>query len=312
MKRILFTLALVLASIVPLAASELHVTVNKEAISLGGDRPLLYTTFADDPLRVDLLLVVVDLPTHPLPPQELAALRGMVAETWLHDVQLIVRDRATNRTLKTINGAQLRPVRTQRTEEGPHASNAAFRKEGLDYVTYRASLVLPALSPGDYALEARLQSLHNTDTFAVSTDDEPHVRAAHLERAAAHAQSFAEYERIQKDRLAATPGDATILTNLGYRAMREGTLDQATTYFERAIAVMQENVARYQSSHPTASGAVAGIGDRRIQELRGLQMLLPDFFRQRDRVRIEQEQVGDHTRWVLKDRVSGRVLKAAP
>lgn len=86
MKRILFTLALVLASIVRLAASELHVTVNKEAISLGGDRPLLYTTFADDPLRVDLLLVVVDLPTHPLPSQELAALRGMVAETWPHDV----------------------------------------------------------------------------------------------------------------------------------------------------------------------------------------------------------------------------------
>lgn len=106
------------------------------------------------------------------------------------------------------------------------------------------------------------------------------MRAAHLGRAAAHAQSFAEYERIQKDRLAATPGDATILTNLGYRAMREGTLDQATTYFERAIAVMQENVARYRSEHPTASGAVAGIGDRRIQELRGLQTLLPDFFRQ--------------------------------
>ena len=312
MKRTLFILCLVLASIVPLAATELHVTVDKEAISMGGERRLLYTTFAGEPLHVDLLLVVVDLPTHPLPPQEMAALRAMSAGAWLHDVQLIVRDRTTNRTVKTFSGAQLRPDRTQRTEEGPHAPNPAFRKDGLDYVTYRASLVLPVLPAGDYALEARLGSLRNTDTFAVSTDDEPHVRAAHLARAAAQARSFADYERIQKDRLAATPGDATILTNLGYRAMREGTMEQATAYFDRAIAVMQENVARYQSEHPTASAAVASIGDRRIQELRGLQTLLPDFFRQRDRVRIEQEQVGDRTRWVLRERASGRVLKAAP
>jgi hypothetical protein len=309
-------LTLAFALLMPLAASatDLRVTVSKEPISVGQGRPLLYVAFDDTPLRADLLLVIAETPNHPLSAAELNSLRGMNEASWAQKVRFTVRDAATHRIVQTVDGARLHASNALRTEEGPHASRPEFRKAGLDYVTYRATVELRPLVAGDYELEAALGSLHATDVFNVrgANAPEPKVRAAYLAREASRAQTFDAYKRLQTDRLQASPNDATILLELGHRAMAEGTLDEARGYFDRAVAVMQENVKRNSAEHPNAAKAISTIAEQRVREVRGLQALLPEFFANRGQIRVEQEQIDGQTRWVLKDRATGRMIRTAP
>jgi len=314
--RIRSFLPLAFALLMPFVASatDLRVTVSKQPISIGEGRPLLYVAFDDTPLRADLLLVVVETANHPLSAAELNSLRAMNVASWAQKVRFTVRDAATHRVVQTVDGARLRASNALRTEEGPHAPRPEFRKAGLDYVTYRATVELRSLVPGDYEIEAALGSLHATDVFNVrgANAPEPKVRAAYLAREASRAQTFEAYKRLQNERLQASPNDASVLLELGHRAMAEGTLEEARRYFDRAVEVMEENVKRNSAQHPNAAKTINTMGQLRVREVRGLQALLPEFFANRGQVRVEQEQIDGRTRWVLKDRATGRMLRAAP
>jgi len=161
-------LSFAFALLMPLAAAatDLRVMVAKEPVSVGDGKPLLYVAFDDAPLRADLLLVVVETGNNPLSAAELGTLRAMNAATWAQKVRFTIRDSATHRIVQTVDGTRLRPTGTLRTEEGPHAPRPEFRKPGLDYVTYRATVELQPLASGDYEVEAVLGALR----FHVSRD----------------------------------------------------------------------------------------------------------------------------------------------
>ncbi|HMJ83131.1 MAG TPA: hypothetical protein VK504_08200 [Vicinamibacterales bacterium] len=309
-KELLLAILLVSASA---HATELRVNVIKEAISFGNGRPLLYTIFSDEPMQIDVTLLVSNSRTHPAPKDEVAALWNMPKDRWTNRLHLVFKSQQDKHTAQAVEGAGVRATRTQRTEGGPHAHDPRFRKQGDDFVLYEARLELRNLTPGDYVLEASLGSLRSTDSFAVRRGDEdPRLRSEHLAHSLRSAQTYDEYKRIQLERLKATPSDASILRALGQRAMYDGTIDEANGYFDRAVETIRGNSANYARDHPGAAGGVRRAGESEIQRLRGLQSLLPDVFSRRGSVLVSEERTGDELRWVVRDRATRQIIKIGP
>jgi hypothetical protein len=297
MKKLLLLL-LILCS-VHAFGSELQLSIAKQPVSVGEEKPLLYVRFAGDRIQLHLLLIVSDLHLHPIPAQEEKALRTLPEHTWTDAIHLTVHDVRGNRDLAV-------PTRTlvssRREAHGPDAVRPEWRSKS-EYLKYEADIDLGTLPPADYEIGAALGGLHSSDHVLISNGTEsPQLRFAWLGEQAARAKTYDEYRRLQIERAAVEPYKAAPYLELGQRAMRDGSLEQASEFFRSAVAAYQLNIQRHRELYPMAYKPMEESTNRAIGGVERLQKLLPQYFARRGEVSLAQVHRNGETHWILKDK----------
>ena len=307
MRKTLGIVALLVA--VSAAASELRISVQTQPVSAGEGKPLLYVVWHDQPIRLKLVLIASDLRMNPISEDEEAALRRLPAAAWPQQIRLTIRDTETKRVVRTEDGGATKIVRSTREDHGPNASRKEWLTPGRDYLQYDALVELAPLPPGSYEISAELHGLKHADVFVLSNGTErPELRFAYLGRLAARAGSYEEYKRLQLERANVEPHRAAPLIELGHRAMRDGTLDEANRFFDLAADAFARNVKRQAALYPAKAASFQATTGQALANLRDLQKLLPDYFARRGELRVEQVTRNGVSRWVLLDR-QGRIVR---
>lgn len=278
--------------------SHITVSVTKTTVSDGSASGVLRVVFGDETPVVDVVVSVYALEGHPSSRRGLRELQALDSAAWWQGLTWTLTDAEGNE-----RAIDLGTVEAIRASAAPKAHDGRTEHRG----TFR----LPGLRPGDYTIEVSYAGVHGKDHFAVRLGTEtPALRDKYLERRAAEAASWAEYRRIQLERLEIVPQRADILLALGRRSLEVGTLDEANVFYDRAIRVMEQNEAEYSKGAPVAKRTETRERlESTVKSIRALQKELPAYFERRADVAVLEEVVEGELRFVLKDRRSGRTTR---
>lgn len=295
--RLLLVL-LVAAFAAAASASSLTVSAQHDVLVTEDDKKqLLRVLFADDQLLVDITLDVYALDLLPSTRAHLDELRKLTDRTWLDAVAW---------SLFTADGAEValpRPaVLTKVTRQrGPAAARPVDRDTSVPMTTYRARLGFGAIPSGDYVLQARVRGLSCNFTFVVRAGNEPGLRDHYLRLKAMRTRDYAEFRRLQLERLEHNPARVDALYDLIDRALVHGTLAETRSYFDRAIASAQryrQSISNSNTIHKT---------DAVLRQLRDVQRTLPDYFANREKWTMTRDVRDGH--YSIRNRATGAVIR---
>lgn len=295
-------LSLLLFSAATAAASTLNVEVTTRLVAVGPmprmriDR----VVFADEPLTVTLNLDVYAVPELPSTKEHLAALQRLTDDDWTKDVVWALRNADETRPVHPrLLSARVRHM-------GPGSAEPAAKR--VPFTAYEARFSLPSLGSGTYTLQARVAGLEGASgPFVVATGEEPEYRDAYLDRQASGAQSYAEFRRLQLERLRLDPTKAGALLALAARSLEDGTLEETMDYYNRAVATMEHNVADYARVAPQRAADEQRQLKVDVGHIRALQEMLPSYFAQRTVLRVATDPLTG--RYRLVERRTGRVVR---
>jgi hypothetical protein len=298
MMRSFFSLALLL---IATAASASHITVSvtKTPVGSANGPQLLYVAFADEPLAVDVSVVIYSLPGRSSSALGIRELQSLDAGAWWKGLIWTLTNNTTGRS-RTIPPGTLDVIRAS-------SNTVAINHTSQHRGTFR----LDKLTAGDYNLEISLAGVTGRDSFAVRNGTEsPFIRDKYLERQAGRATDYAEFKKIQLQRLELLPKRADILLALAKRALDGGTLQETNDYYDLAIRLMEANKTNYaRTSSPASAAEMQQRLTKVVTNIRALQAELPRYFARRAELAVVEEMVQGEMRFVLKERRSGKVVR---
>jgi hypothetical protein len=255
--------------------------------------------FADEPLTATVSLDVYAVPALPSTREHLSALRRLTDENWTSQLTFeITGDDAPPRIA-------VRTLASQARHMGPGSPEPAAKT--VPFTAYEGRFALPRLAPGTYTLHVRADGLEAAAPFIVASGREPAYRDAYLEAQAEHARSYAQFRELQLERVRLDPTKAGALLALGARALEDGTLEETSDYYNRAVTAMQQNVAAYAQVAPQWREEQEHQLTVDIRHIHALQQMLPTYFAQRSSLRVTTDpRTGAYQ---LVERSSGRVVR---
>ena len=244
-------------------------------------------TFADEQVTADVT-VRVDHGD--------AELRDLDGRNWWKQLDWSVRER---------HAAEPRAIRARSLQIIAASENPVLVGRTTQH---RGVFRIGKLPSGNYTLRVARGGVEASQPFTVLNGTENAiVKERYLERQADRTTSYAAYKRIQLARTELAPRRADIWLNLASRALESGTLDDATTSYDRAIEVMHENLDSYAKREPKMAKEARRRFAIVVASIHALQGELPYYFANRDRLQVSEEAVDGAMRYVIKERRSGRV-----
>jgi hypothetical protein len=242
-KRILLLL-LVSVSAAAASASTLTISAKHDVLVTDDDKKRqLRVLFADEQLFADITLNVYVLDQLPSTRAHYDDLRKLTDRNWLE---------AVSWSLVTTDGAEVAlptpaVLSTSARQRGPAAVRDGDRDTAVPMTTYRARVAFGSIPAGDYILRASVRGLSSSFRFVVRTGSEPGLQDHYLRLKALRTRDYAEFRRLQLERLERNPARLDALYDLIDRALVHGTLEETRSYFDREHAR-----AGRQGDSPTA------------------------------------------------------------
>ena len=292
-----FALLCLVAS--PLAAAGLHLNVRNVSIEPGVGQPVVEIVFVGEPLLADLHVSFTKADVEKQP-----ALSG---DDWWKQLTWTVRHAG--------DGSVAGPLTVTHAPAAPPGTGGIIggKPRDPDEVWRATTVDLGQLPPGRYVIEAALGSLLDKQTILVSASDAtPEIGWIYLRGKAQAATSWEEYQRIQLARVQLIPDRPWPFHELGHRATRDGTLAQATDYFERAVAVHEANLRALAAAGKSdlRSRSDKSLHETALVNLWAIRSLLPELFARRGELElVEYLDDSFRNRWGLKDVRTGRIVR---
>jgi hypothetical protein len=257
----------------------------------------LRVLFAEEPLLADVVLNVYVVEQLPSTRAHHAELQKLTQEGWLDSLKW---------SLVTADGREIalpRPVTLTSSvrQRGPDAVNMADRDAAVPTTTYRARLSFGSVPADDYVLHASAAGLTSRFSFVVRTGNELYLRDHYLRLKAVRTRDYAEFRKLELERLERNPARIDALYDLIDRALVEGTVEETRSYFDRAIAAAEN--ARRTSQEPTRTKQI----DSGIRQLRAARTALPQYYANKASWSMSRDTKSGH--YAIRDRRSGAVVR---
>ena len=289
---------LLAAAAITASASSLTISPRHDVlVTDDAKRQQLRVLFADEPLLADVVLNVYVLEQLPSTRTHYTELQKLTQEDWLDSLKW---------SLVTAEGREIalpRPVTltSSTRRRGPDASSTADRDAAVPTTTYRARLSFGSVPAGDYVLQASAAGLTSRFPFVVRTGSEPNLRDHYLRLKALRTRDYAEFRKLELERLERNPARIAALYELIDRALLEGTAEETRSYFDRAIAAAEK--ARVANNEPKTAKQI----DAGIRQLRAARGALSQYYANRATWTMSRDTKSGQ--YVIRDRRNKAVIR---
>ncbi len=282
-KPVILSIAILLVAVVAQSSTltlsiEHHVAVvNREA-----QQKLLRAVFTGEPLIANVKLDVYALPQLPSTRAHLEELSRLSRKSWWRELRWDVRNAAGV-------GQSVHPrlVSASVRERGPNALNSVDRTTSVACTSYDGTFDLGHFDSGDYSVQVTVDGVESPRfPLAVRTGSEPEVRDVYLQEKARKTRDWTTFKALELERVQLDPTKAAALLELAQRSLEFGTLEETSSYFDRAAATMQQNVRDWARMNPVdAKKQTPGV-EKTVAQIRALQRVLPEYFAHREEWRV--------------------------